>query len=96
MHNWNTSKLRETHLEDYREKQENTVNILVNFPKSKGNKAIRQSLKTPYMKLCSESALMQSLDYLCLSLYQSDITIFNFFFARQMKDEIMAVDPRGC
>ena len=47
------------------------------------------------MKLCSESALIQSLDYLCSSLYQSDITIFNFFFARQMKDEIMAVNPRA-
>ena len=43
MHNWNSSKLRETHLEDYREKQENTVNILVNFPKSKDNKAITQN-----------------------------------------------------
>ena len=31
MHNWNSSKLRETHSEDYREKRENTVNIFSEF-----------------------------------------------------------------
>jgi len=44
MHNWNSSpKLPEPDSEDYREKQENSVSILVHFLKTKTKKSVTQN-----------------------------------------------------